>query len=751
MYSQRKQRLSITESLLIVILTSATLFRRTNVVSAFVQDSCRCKSIKNTHNNQCSLLVSDAASGRAGRIFPTLQNYCNKGSDSNTAIFMAPVGGGGGRNIRQDEIRRKIQKLKKEGKIKKNANTSTNSNMSTSTFEKNLSQSTVVDQYADKIKEKLGKKGGYMKSGALDDFYVSSGADGTSSTKTSFSKDSGESQGDDADEDNDEDDDEYLIEKVQKKLMEKRLREKKRQEELSGGGSSLAPDIDDIAEQMERELKEKKESMIASGQSSNPSSIAEGNPAKITTGIGGSWAKNETSEVDTYRPANGGWGYFPRPKDISKAYGGGKRIGADVSTSLEDQEKWAREAEQTKERLRRYREKVGIDVQSEKDNAEEIEEALAIAQKAMQRGIYNVAVSSLEKVTQYCSTNSKVGGTLFLELAMAYEAVGRSEEAISIYNTLADSRNEEAKYNAKRLLVGIEAMSFMRDEVKDKKFSRKRASQTFIDTTGLGQIARNFDDDKIYNTAYVNLDKGGNLYKKLTVNVVRSVREARQILLKATNSGEVERQRIVQALRSINRSFDNALRAEMEENELKKAPVAVMNGVPIARQEKKASTGVDMFNLGSADAMKENLSGEWKLQLMADNKGDGVSFYDKSLAWQSLWQNDDNSALNYKLSVPASFLKLSQQGEIEFNDERRIINRCAVKSVRNGSFLTDFIGKSSGPVAATNAAQQIVSVDSELLITRLAVGKTTSYENIKDYFSVWRRVESGLYSSGQKQ
>eukprot|EP00543_Licmophora_paradoxa_P018510 CAMPEP_0202473746 /NCGR_PEP_ID=MMETSP1360-20130828/91899_1 /ASSEMBLY_ACC=CAM_ASM_000848 /TAXON_ID=515479 /ORGANISM="Licmophora paradoxa, Strain CCMP2313" /LENGTH=45 /DNA_ID= /DNA_START= /DNA_END= /DNA_ORIENTATION= len=43
-----------------------------------------------------------------------------------------------------------------------------------------------------------------------------------------------------------------------------------------------------------------------------------------TTGIGGSWNKNASAKQETYRPSRGSWGYFERPKDISKAYGGGR-------------------------------------------------------------------------------------------------------------------------------------------------------------------------------------------------------------------------------------------------------------------------------------------------------------------------------------------------------------------------------------------------------------------------------------------
>jgi len=688
--------------------------------------SCFSSTLAN-ENYQC--VPNDFKRERRMIFSPMHPNHFRGSGSRSTAQAMAPTGGGVPN--RRDEIRRKIQRLKKDGKIK-NKETKSDINKATP----------VVDQYADKVKEKLGKRGGYGNVGTLDEIYASS-----SGSKTAATVPLTDYLLEENDDDDDDDDDQSLVEKVQKKLMEKRRREAAADLKETTLGGKL--DMDDLANKMEREKNQQLQQakIKEAGQMSNNDSSPT---AQLTTGIGGSWAKNETSEVDTYRPANGGWGYFPRPKDISKAYGGGKRIGADISSSAEEERIRARQWDETKEKLRQYKKKVGIDVQSEKDNAEEIEEALAIAQRGMQRGIYNVAVSALEKVTKYCSTNSKVGGKVFLELAMAYEAVGKTEEARSIYSALCDSRNEEVQSNAKRLIVGIEAMQFMRDEVKDENFSRKSASQTFIDTTGFGNMRQNFD--KVYNTGYIDLDRGGAYYRKLTENVVRSIREARQILLKATNSGEVDRRKVVQALRSINRSFDNALEEEIEENALKDEPVAVMNGVPIAKQKKKgrSSAGMDTFNLGSANAMKDNLRGEWKLQLMADRKGDGVSYYNKTISWQTVWQDSESSPMNYRLSLPAAFLTVSQRGQFEFADERRILSRCALKSEGSGAFFTDFMGKSSGPVVVTNAAQQVISVDSELLITRLAASKGKLYENAKEYYSVWRRVEPGLFSSSKQ-
>ena len=362
----------------------------------------------------------------------------------------------------------------------------------------------------------------------------------------------------------------------------------------------------------------------------------------------------------------------------------------------------------------------------------------------LQRGIYGTAVSALEKVTKWCSTNSPVGGKVFLELAMAYEAVGRTQEAIMVYNTLSTSRMEDIKYNAKRLLYGIEAMRFMQEEARNKDFSRKKIKNTFIETTGLANIAQNFDD--VYNTAYVDLDKG--IYRSLTENVVRSNREARQVLLQARGAGEVQRLRVVQALRSISRHFDDALEEEIKNNMPAPEPVAIMNGKPIlvepARQKKdelqNMMGGMDEFLLASADQMLINLNGVWELQLLADKRGDGVKYFNTSLSWQSF----DTGSMSFTSSGSAGFLTVDQSGGIEFEEERRILKRTDL-SVSGGIF-SGFLNKGSGGVAgAISAPHQIVSVDSILLITRMApTEKIKSYaDSTKEYFAVWRKAEPG--------
>ena len=447
--------------------------------------------------------------------------------------------------------------------------------------------------------------------------------------------------------------------------------------------------------------------------------------AKTTTGIGGSWDSTATSEAtqDIYQPKTGSWGAFPRPRDISKAYGGGRRVGVGYTAEGDDAD-----ADETRRRLQRYRMAVGIDVESEKVNAQEIEDAMKVAAYAMQRGVYTSAVSALEKVTKYCSTNSKVGGKVFLELAMAYEAAGQTPEAITVYTTLTRSRNEEVASTAKRLLYGIEAIKFMQENVGSAEFSRKQAKTTFIDTTGLDNFARNFDD--VYETAYI--DMNNNYYKQLTEAVVRTSREARQILIRASTAqrdgGEnISRLRIVQALRSLSRYFDDALQEEIESMKPLPEPVAVMDGKPIMQQERRrqllssdyrtttTSRQFDEYVLMDPVQTIENLNGEWQLHFITDKRGDGVKFFNNntSLVWQKLITGGSNDCnMQFTSYCSQGILTVEPNGQLDFNNKRRILRRRSIEMTGAGSMITNLFGLNSisktGPVGAICTERQII-------------------------------------------
>lgn len=631
---------------------------------------------------------------------------------------------------RKAEIQRKITDLKRAGKLKRTSSSGGDDDNtvdieSLTGLERIKAQreqlkrkGSVVEQYSGQLQERLGRKARYLgvdlgnkaqtsaRKGQLGSL-AQEGDDSQDLDSDTFDDDL---LADDDDEDDEDVIDQKLVDLVAEKLREKRARERQEEEQR------LQVKLEKL--RLEREQ--------ASAMNNNTKL------APSTTGIGGAYVPNATATEETRRPSRGSWGYFERPKDISKAYGGGRRIGAGYMKETDREASY----EQTRERMKEYRIKMGIDVQSETDHAAEIDEAVKIAKLAMERGIYSTAVSALEKVTQWCSSNSKVGSTVFLELAMAYEAVGRTDEASQVYNKLSTCRIDEVKSNAKRLLYGLESFEFMKSEAQLASFNRKQIRTNFIETTRMDSFLSNFDD--VYNTAYV--DTSSREYKRLTENVVRSVREARQILLKATNVGIVDRTKVVQALRSVARRFDEAMREEKKAAAAATQPVAMIDGVAIVSRKKDEGGSVE-FTLATPEQMIENLSGEWRLQLIADRTGDGVSYYNTTLSWQVL----DTDTMKFSSQGIVGFLSISERGELEFEKEKRVLRRSSVESVGGGGMLASLLGPQGG-ASSNKVAQQIMTVDSLLLVTRCAEVPRWQDED-KAHFAVWRKVEPGTFST----
>jgi len=114
-----------------------------------------------------------------------------------------------------------------------------------------------------------------------------------------------------------------------------------------------------------------------------------------------------------------------------------------------------------------------------------------------------------------------------------------------------------------------------------------------------------------------------------------------------------------------------------------------------------------------------------------------------------MWQAIDTAEMTYK-SGSKGLRSSSQSGDLKFDDTERILSREGVSAnvgMGGGGFLSMLLGGGGGTAGEmVKAPQQIISVDSALLVTR-AIVKASAADNVKDYFSVWRRVEPGTYTN----
>jgi hypothetical protein len=287
---------------------------------------------------------------------------------------------------REAEIRRKILKLKRQGKIKPRESSDLNTQLQRPT-------TSATDDYSDQIKAKLGRKKASMlgfvndENDELDDIEEELEEDddrlvgqlgslpktdedvldvnvGVEDLNVSDNRDSSPAKED---------------EKTKKPIIDPSLfdvQDDKRRED-----DDL--EDEDLVDIVARKLSEQRQEKTLVEEEKRRERLSTRQQQTTRSGVGGTWTKpdiNATAQViETYKPKTGSWGAFERPKDISKAYGGGRRVGAGI-----DETSLLESTRDTRERLQKYREKVGIDVQSEKDNAADIEEALKIAGYAMQ-------------------------------------------------------------------------------------------------------------------------------------------------------------------------------------------------------------------------------------------------------------------------------------------------------------------------------------------------------------------------------
>lgn len=225
-------------------------------------------------------------------------------------------------------------------------------------------------------------------------------------------------------------------------------------------------------------------------------------------------------DAAVYKPKVGTWGMFPRPDNISKAYGGGRKIpiggalaGAESAASKE------RDAA-IKAKLASYRASAGIDMAKEEAHAAEISAALATADRAMRGAFPADAVRALEPVCEFVSTNSQRGGEVYLALALAYEATGQRNAAIDVYKKLRASPFQIIARKARQLLAGFDAMEALK--VEDAATS----GQLRVGKFQLPDVAQ-YTDKRYETSVYVPKRKGeGEGARAASKSSTDSVRDA---------------------------------------------------------------------------------------------------------------------------------------------------------------------------------------------------------------------------------
>ncbi|CAL4893295.1 unnamed protein product [Urochloa decumbens] len=155
-------------------------------------------------------------------------------------------------------------------------------------------------------------------------------------------------------------------------------------------------------------------------------------------------------DEDVYKPTVRSWGMFPRPQNISKAYGGGRNI--QLGGETQSAEEKAAKDKHTKELIAAYRNRQNMVVDA-KTKAECIE-ALREGDEMMNTGRLKQALPYYEK--------TELHGRAALQWSICLDSLCRSKEAMSMYSKLKNHPNSEISKKANMFVFSFQAMDFMK-------------------------------------------------------------------------------------------------------------------------------------------------------------------------------------------------------------------------------------------------------------------------------------------------
>ena len=194
---------------------------------------------------------------------------------------------------------------------------------------------------------------------------------------------------------------------------------------------------------------------------------------------------------DSYTPARSSWGVFQRPRDISKAYGGGRSISKEEMDAMDD-------AAEQRERAANGKTQVYLTstLRKEKENEKDIRDALGRSRNLMRMGSRKEAVASLEKVQEALSYQTDLGGEALLELGMALETVDRSDESRKIYGKLAaTSWSTTIRRNSLQLIQGLDITKQIRKDVDGLRKPAMDMQNMYLVSAAINEGLRNEWDD----------------------------------------------------------------------------------------------------------------------------------------------------------------------------------------------------------------------------------------------------------------
>nr|BAJ90596.1 predicted protein [Hordeum vulgare subsp. vulgare] len=185
---------------------------------------------------------------------------------------------------------------------------------------------------------------------------------------------------------------------------------------------------------------------------------------------------DENSE--SYKPRVTTWGMFPRPQNISKAYGGGRNISLGGETQSAEEK--AAKDKRTRELLAAYI--GGKNKTLDAKTKAECTKALKEGDELMNAGRLKQALPYYEKVMQAADFKTELHGMAALQWSICLDSLCRSKEAMGMYSKLKYHPNDRVSKKAKMFMFSFQAADFL--EVDGVPVPRNTGYEGYFDQFG---------------------------------------------------------------------------------------------------------------------------------------------------------------------------------------------------------------------------------------------------------------------------
>eukprot|EP00890_Picochlorum_soloecismus_P005719 jgi/Picsp_1/6148/NSC_03502-R1_binding protein len=186
-----------------------------------------------------------------------------------------------------------------------------------------------------------------------------------------------------------------------------------------------------------------------------------------------------------HKPKVATWGVFPRPQNISQAYGGGRNIRP--GQELESKEDAKARGDRVSKALAEYRKNAGLEVDS--DIEEKATKLYEEGEELFESGNLSSALEKFSASADLVPFKCKIGGLANFRKAVCLDSLGRNEEAYPIYKSLKGHAAPGVSKNSQRMLFGFRAAKKLKVDTMDYSSGGVEAWRGYFDKATEGTWA----------------------------------------------------------------------------------------------------------------------------------------------------------------------------------------------------------------------------------------------------------------------